>query len=38
MAMNREEHHLPKCIKILRDIEAILGCLKRYIPHFALTV
>jgi len=31
LAMNREEHHLPKCIKIPRDIAAILGCLKRYI-------
>jgi len=31
VAMNREEHHLPKCIKIPRDIAAILGCLKRYI-------
>jgi len=31
LAMNRESHHLPKCIKIPRDIAAILGCLKRYI-------
>jgi len=31
LAMNRERHHLPKCIKIPRDIAAILGCLKRYI-------
>jgi hypothetical protein len=31
LAMNREEHHLPKCIKIPRDIAAILSCLKRYI-------
>jgi hypothetical protein len=31
LAMNREEHHLPKCIKIPRDIAAILSCVKRYI-------
>jgi len=31
LAMNRENHHLPKCIKIPRDIAAILGYLKRYI-------
>ena len=31
LAMNREGHHLPKCIKIPRDVAAILGCLKRYI-------
>jgi hypothetical protein len=31
LALNRENHHLPKCIKIPRDIAAILGCLKRYI-------
>jgi len=31
LAMNREEHHLPKCIKIPRDVAAILSCLKRYI-------
>ncbi|MDD4446728.1 MAG: hypothetical protein PHN61_03520 [Methanothrix sp.] len=30
-AMNCEEHHLPKCIKIPRDIAVILGGLKRYI-------
>lgn len=31
LAMDREEHHLPKCIKIPRDVAALLGCLKRYI-------
>ncbi len=31
MAMNSEKHHLPKCIKIPRDIAVILGSLKRYI-------
>lgn len=31
LAMNSAEHHLPKCIKIPRDIVVILGCLKRYI-------
>ena len=31
LALNRENHHLPKCIKIPRDTSAILGCLKRYI-------
>ncbi len=31
LAMNSAEHHLPKCIKIPRDIAVILGCLKRYI-------
>jgi hypothetical protein len=31
LAMNRAEHHLPKCIKIPRDIAAILSDLKRYI-------
>ncbi|MDD2836862.1 MAG: hypothetical protein PHY05_12040 [Methanothrix sp.] len=30
-AMNCAEHHLPKCIKIPRDIAVILGGLKRYI-------
>jgi len=31
LAMNRDAHHLPKCIKIPRDIAQILGCLKRYL-------
>lgn len=31
LALNRENHHLPKCIKIPRDVAAVLGCLKRYI-------
>ncbi|OPY51515.1 MAG: hypothetical protein A4E49_02231 [Methanosaeta sp. PtaU1.Bin112] len=31
LAMNRAEHHLPKCIKIPRDIAVVLSCLKRYI-------
>ena len=31
LAMNKEQHHLPKCIKIPRDIDVIWGCLKRYI-------
>ncbi|MCX6672655.1 MAG: hypothetical protein NTY37_02630 [Methanothrix sp.] len=31
LAMNREDHYLPKCVKIPRDVSAILGCLKRYI-------
>mgnify|MGYP001381349263 CR=1 FL=1 len=31
LAMNREDHHLPKCIKIPRDVSVILSCLKRYI-------
>jgi len=31
LAMNSAQHHLPKCIKIPRDIAEILGCLKRYI-------
>jgi len=31
LAMNRENHHLPKCIKIPRDVAVILGGLKRYI-------
>ena len=30
-AMNKEQHHLPKCIKIPRDINVVWGCLKRYI-------
>jgi hypothetical protein len=29
--MNSAEHHLPKCIKIPRDIAVILTSLKRYI-------
>ena len=31
MAMNSVEHHLPKCIKIPKDVAVILGCLKKYI-------
>ncbi|MFZ2472184.1 MAG: hypothetical protein WAW52_09630 [Methanothrix sp.] len=31
LAMNSAQHHLPKCIKIPRDIAVILGCLKRFI-------
>jgi hypothetical protein len=31
VAMNKEQHHLPKCIKIPRDIDVIWGCLKRFI-------
>ena len=31
LALNKDNHHLPKCIKIPRDIAAILNCLKRYI-------
>jgi hypothetical protein len=31
LAMNESQHHLPKCIKVPRDIEIIWGCLKRYI-------
>jgi hypothetical protein len=31
LAMNKEQHHLPKCIKIPRDIDIVWGCLKRYI-------
>jgi hypothetical protein len=31
LAMNSAEHHLPKCIKIPRDIAVILSSLKRYI-------
>lgn len=38
LAMNREIHHLPKCIKIPRDIAAILGCLKRYIATGKATI
>lgn len=30
-AMNSAEHHLPKCIKIPRDLAVILSSLKRYI-------
>ncbi|MCJ7445771.1 MAG: hypothetical protein MUO26_14835 [Methanotrichaceae archaeon] len=30
-AMNETQHHLPKCIKLPRDIEIIWGCVKRYI-------
>jgi hypothetical protein len=31
LAMNSAEHHLPKCIKIPRDLAVILSSLKRYI-------
>jgi len=31
MAMNESRHHLPKCIKVPRDIEIIWGCVKRYV-------
>jgi hypothetical protein len=31
VAMDKEQHHLPKCIKKPRDIDAIWICLKRYI-------
>jgi hypothetical protein len=37
LAMNSVEHHLPKCIKIPKDIVVILGCLKRYIAIGKLT-
>jgi len=30
-AMNKEQHHLPRCIKLPRDIYAFWGSLKRYI-------
>ncbi len=30
-AMNESQHHLPKCIKVPRDIETIWGYVKRYI-------
>jgi hypothetical protein len=31
VAMNIGQHHLPKCIKMPRDIDAVWSCLKRYI-------
>ncbi len=31
MAMNESQHHLPKCVKVPRDIEIIWGCVKRYV-------
>ena len=31
LALNKDNHHLPKCIKIPRDTAEILNCLKRYI-------
>jgi hypothetical protein len=31
MAMNESQHHLPKCIKVPRDIDIIWGCVKRYV-------
>lgn len=30
-AMNEKQHHLPKCIKLPRDIDIVWGCVKRYI-------
>jgi hypothetical protein len=30
-AMNKEQHHLPRCMKLPRDICVSWGCLKRYI-------
>ncbi|MCK9566784.1 MAG: hypothetical protein WA137_11225 [Methanothrix sp.] len=38
LAMNSAEHHLPKCIKIPRDIAVTLGCLKRYIATGKATI
>jgi hypothetical protein len=31
LAMNESQHHLPKCIKVPKDIEIIWGCVKRYV-------
>ncbi|NYT01687.1 MAG: hypothetical protein GKC10_02875 [Methanosarcinales archaeon] len=31
LAMNRQRHHLPKCIKIPKDIYIIWSCIKRYV-------
>ena len=31
MAMDKEQHHLPKCVKLPRDIAAGWGYVKRYI-------
>jgi hypothetical protein len=31
LAMNKSQHHLPKCIKVPRDIEIVWGCVKRYV-------
>jgi hypothetical protein len=31
LAINESQHHLPKCIKVPRDIEIIWGCVKRYV-------
>lgn len=31
MAMNSTQHHLPKCIKVPRDIDIAWGCMKKYI-------
>jgi hypothetical protein len=31
MSMSKEHHHLPKCIKMPKDIDIIWACLKRYI-------
>lgn len=30
-AMNKGDHHLPKCIKIPKDINFVWGCMKNYI-------
>ena len=30
-AINRKNHHLPKCIKLPKEIVIIWGCLKRYV-------
>jgi len=31
VAMNKEQHHLPKCIKLPRDVDTLWGYVKRYI-------
>jgi hypothetical protein len=31
VAMNKEQHHLPKCIKLPRDVDVLWGYVKRYI-------
>ncbi len=31
VAINKTHHHLPKCIKLPKDIDIIWGCLKKYI-------
>ncbi len=30
-AMNKEQHHLPKCIKLPRDVDVLWGYVKRYV-------